>query len=178
MPKTKIFTATSLDGYLAGPNGELDWLETTPNPTQNDMGFVALMNEIDAVVMGRTTFETVLAFGVEWPYAKPVFVLSNTLKKVPAELRDKVSLTRGTPMKVVDQLHQAGYETLYVDGGATIQSFLRDDLVDELCITTIPILLGGGASLFGELTDRLTFDLVKVEVFLEHVVQTTYRRTR
>ena len=68
MKKNIVFIAKSLDGYIAGKNGELDWLHAIPNPENNDMGYTALMEEIDAIVMGRTTFETVLGFGIEWPY--------------------------------------------------------------------------------------------------------------
>ena len=78
-----VYIATSLDGYIADKEGGLDWLNCVPNPHQDDMGFVDFMNSIDALVMGRNTFETVCGFDMPWPYNKPVFVLSNTLKSIP-----------------------------------------------------------------------------------------------
>ena len=77
--KNSVFIATSLDGYIADKNGKIDCLNSIPNPDNNDMGYVEFNKGIDALVMGRTTFETVLGFDVDWPYSKPVFVLSNKL---------------------------------------------------------------------------------------------------
>lgn len=178
MNKNIVFIAKSLDGYIADKNGGLDWLHAIPNPDNNDMGYSELMSAIDAVVMGRTTFETVIGFDVPWPYEKHVFVLSNSLKTVPEELEGKVSLMRGTPQEILDQIHQKGYFRLYIDGGSTIQSFLKEDLIDELRITTIPILLGGGFSLFGDLSEPLEFELINSKVFLGHIVQNCYKRKK
>ncbi len=173
--KNIVFIAQSLDGYIAGKNGELDWLHAIPNPDHIDMGFNALMNEIDAIVMGRTTFETVCNFGGDWPYPKPVFVLSNSLKNIPDRLKDKVSLTNGRPQEIINKIHSKGYLKLYIDGGTTIQSFLKENLIDELRITSIPILLGGGFSLFGDLIEPMKLELIASKVFLNQIVQNCYR---
>ena len=175
-PHLIVFIARSLDGYIAGKNGELDWLETVPNPAGDYMGYNQLMSEVDAIVMGRTTYETVLGFGIDWPYPKPVFVLSTTLKKVPEELAGKVFLLRGSPGNVLARIQEQGYQRLYIDGGRTIQDFLRADLVNEMRITTIPVLLGGGFPLFGELAEPVKWQYVRTEVFLGEVVQSWYRR--
>ncbi|RTZ17952.1 dihydrofolate reductase [Vibrio aquaticus] len=171
-----VFIATSLDGYIADQNGGLDWLHSVPNPDNVDMGFAPLMERVDALVMGRNTLEVVLSFGVEWPYSKPVFVLSNTMTQVPAGYEDKVFLVQGELKEVVQNLNEQGYNDLYIDGGKTVQSFLKEDLVDELCITTIPVLLGGGSSLFGELDAMQAFQLIESRTYLDAIVQTTYRR--
>ena len=176
--KNIVFIARSLDGYIAGKNGEIDWLHAIPNPENNDMGYNALMAEIDAIVMGRVTFETVLGFGIEWPYTKPVFVLSNSLNEIPEKLKEKVSLINGTPQEILDKVHAKGYLKLYIDGGSTIQNFLKEDLIDELRITTIPILLGGGFSLFGELSEPLELEHIESKVFLGQIVQNCYRRKK
>lgn len=176
--KNIVFIAKSLDGYIAGKNGEIDWLHSIPNPENNDMGFIALMEEIDAIVMGRITFETVLGFDVDWPYGKHVFVLSNTLEKIPEKLSSKASLINGTPREVLKKIHEKGFMKLYIDGGTTIQNFLKEDLIDELRITTIPILLGGGFPLFGELLTPLVFEHVESKVFLNQIVQVSYLRKR
>lgn len=176
--KNIVFTAQSLDGFIAGKNGEIDWLHAIPNPENDDMGYHELMSEIDAIVMGRTTYETVCGFGIPWPYTKPVFVLSNTLKKIPEELDEKVTLTKGRPQEILNGIYEKGYLKLYIDGGRTIQQFLKDDLIDELRITTIPILLGGGFSLFGDLAKPLELEHVTSKVFLNQIVQNCYRRKR
>jgi dihydrofolate reductase len=178
--KTKniVFIAKSLDGFIAGKKGELDWLHLVPNPENDDMGFSQLMDEVDAIVMGRTTFETVCNFGGEWPYSKHVFVLSHSLKNVPIELENKVTLINGSPQDILNRIYERGFFNLYIDGGMTIQSFLKEDLIDELRITTIPILLGGGFPLFGDLAYPLEFDHVESKLFLNQLVQNHYIRRR
>lgn len=176
--KNIVFIARSLDGYIAGPNGELDWLHATPNPDGIDMGFGALMKEVDAIVMGRGTFEVVCGFEGPWPYSKPIYVLSNTLTALPEKAQGKASLVKGGLKEVLVSIHSHGHRTLYVDGDQTIQSFLREDRIDDLRITTLPILLGGGAPLFGELSSPLQWEHVHSEVFLNQLVQNHYRRVR
>lgn len=176
--KNIVFVGRSLDGYIAGKNGELDWLDMVPDSGKVEMGYTSLMEEIDALVMGRTTFDVVCGFGGDWPYRKHVFVLSHTLQQVPEALAGKVSLLKGSPREVLDAVHAGGFYKLYIDGGKTIQDFLKEDLIDELRITTIPILLGGGFPLFGELPRSLEFEHTESSVFLNQIVQNCYRRKR
>ncbi|WP_339711628.1 dihydrofolate reductase family protein [uncultured Kriegella sp.] len=178
MKKNIVFIGKSIDGFIAGKNGELDWLNAIPNPEKNDMGFFALMDEIDAIVMGRTTFDTVCNFKGEWPYKKHVFVLSNSLKSIPEKLREKVTLLNGNEKEILSNIHTKGYNMLYIDGGRTVQNFLKQDLIDELRISTLPILLGDGISLFDILPKPLEFDHVKTEVFLDQIVQSHYKRKK
>ncbi|MCB0638776.1 MAG: dihydrofolate reductase [Lewinella sp.] len=176
--QNSVFIATSLDGYIADRHGGLDWLHAIPNPEQDDAGYGAFMEGIDALLMGRKTFDTVLGFGIDWPYAKPVFVLSNSLTELPAGLPANVHLIKGDLRDVLARIHAQGYGRLYIDGGGTIQHFLREDLIDELIITTIPVLLGGGTPLFGALPAALDFELRNSQVFLGQMVQKHYRRKR
>lgn len=176
--KNIVFIARSLDGYIAGKNGELDWLQSIPNPENNDMGYNDLMEEIDAIVMGRTTFDVVCGFGGEWPYSKHVFVLSNSLKKVPDKLNKKVTLTNGNPREILNKINEKGYFKLYIDGGRTVQDFLKEDLIHELRITTIPILLGGGFPLFGDLANPMEFEHMDSKLFLNQIVQNHYKRKK
>ncbi len=140
--RNSVFIATSLDGYIADKNGGIDWLHSIPNPDNIDMGYGEFISQIDALVMGRTTFETICGFDMDWPYEKPLFVLSNTLKEIPKDYKDKAYLIKGTLTEILEQIHQKGCHRLYIDGGTTIQEFLKEDLIDNLVITTIPILLG------------------------------------
>lgn len=176
--KNSVFIATSLDGYIADKNGGLGWLRSIPNPDEEDMGYLEFISGIDALVMGRTTFETVLGFDVDWPYTKPVFVLSNKLTALPETHKDKAFLVRGTLQEVLELIHKKGYHKLYIDGGTTIRNFLKEDLIDEMVLTTIPILLGGGASLFTELPHPLTFELVETRTYLNQVTQCAYQRVK
>ena len=174
----KVFIARSLDGYIADINGGLDWLNMVPNPDHLDLGYEKFIQSVDAIVMGRSTFALVSGFDMEWPYPIPVFVLSNSLKSIPEDLENKVALVSGSLNEILEQIPNKGYNQLYIDGGLTVQNFLKEDLIDELIITTIPILLGGGIPLFGELPEAMEFEHVKSELFLNALVQDSYRRLR
>ncbi|WP_394203135.1 dihydrofolate reductase family protein [Shewanella waksmanii] len=172
------YIATSLDGLIAGENDNLDWLHDIPNPDNDDLGFNAFMGSVDALVMGRNTFEMVLSFGVDWPYSKPVFVLSNQLTSVPLELENKAFIVNGEIEDVLQSIHQQGYQNLYIDGGKVIQQFLQRDLIDKLIITTIPVILGAGTPLFAALQKPLKFTHVAAEPLLNCIVKNTYIRQR
>lgn len=168
-----VYIATSLDGYIAKKDGGLDWLLKIPNPDESDFGFSEFIKNIDAIVMGRNTFELVLTFG-SWPYAKPVFVLSSSLKSIPEKLAGKAELVNGDPGSVVIKLNERNFNNLYIDGGKTIQEFLKLNLIDEMIITQIPILLGDGIPLFGNLTKEQKFRLIKSEVLVNALVKNHY----
>ncbi len=174
--RNSVFIATSLDGYIADKNGGIDWLDSTPNPENSDMGYYRFMKQIDAMVMGRNTFDTVCGFDVEWPYTVPVFVLSNSLQEIPAKYQGKAHLVKGSLSEVLSTIHKQNYHRLYIDGGITIQQFLNEDLIDEMIITTIPVLLGDGIPLFSALNEKLYFELVKSEVHLNQLVQSHFIR--
>jgi dihydrofolate reductase len=171
-----VFIATSLDGYIADKNGAIDWLHAIANPENSDMGYAAHFERIDALVMGRNTFKMVLSFDCDWPYSKPVFVLSNTMQSVPRGYQDKVFLINGDLKDIVKQLHDQGYQHLYIDGGITIQNFLKQDLIDEIIITTIPVLLGGGLPLFGEIDTPISFKHIRSERYCDAISQNHFVR--
>ncbi len=138
------------------------------------MGYAEFISKQDAIVMGRNTFETVIGFEVEWPYPLTVFVLSNSLQKIPMEYADKAELLKGEPAQIQAQLNQRGYHRLYIDGGSTIRQFLNAGGIDELIITTIPVLLGGGIRLFDELNQRQWFKCIETKRFLGSIVQNRF----
>jgi len=176
--KNSVYIAASLDGYIADKNGRIEWLESIPIPDNEDMGYFEFTNDIDALVMGRTTFETVLGFDVDWPYKKPVFVLSNSLNEIPESHKGKAHLVKGTLVEILEQIHKKGCPRLYIDGGVTIQSFLKEDLIDEMTITIFPVVLGGGSPLFSEFPEVLEFELVESRVYLNQLVKNHFRRKR
>ena len=171
-----VYIATSLDGFIADQNNQIDWLHDIPNPEGSDFGFADFMNEIDALVMGRNTFEMVASFDCEWPYIKPVYLLSTTMQSVPEAYEGKVFLVNGEIEEIVAQLNQQGLQRLYIDGGKTIQSFLEKDLIDEMIITTIPIILGGGIPLFGALSAPLKFKHQSATRIVDCLVKNHYVR--
>ena len=172
-----VYIAASLDGYIARKDGNIDWLMESPNPENSDYGFSAFMDRIDAILMGRNTFETVIGFD-QWPYTKPVFVLSKNLEELPHAYREKAELISNDPKKVIGDLNERGFENIYIDGGKTIQSFLKQDLIDELIITRVPIILGSGIPLFSDMDQEIKFRLVETEILNEDLVKSRYLRIR
>ncbi|AFY55838.1 dihydrofolate reductase [Rivularia sp. PCC 7116] len=172
-----IYIATSLDGFIATEDGSIDWLYEFPSPENSDYGYAEFIGGIDAIVMGRNTFEKVLTFG-EWVYDKPVFVLSNSLTEVPQDVVGKAEIVCGDIKNLVIQLDRQGYHNLYIDGGGTIQSFLKQDLIDEMIITTFPIILGGGFPLFNKLDKMLKFKYQKTEIYHNTLVKNYYTRDK
>lgn len=177
-PSNHVFIATSLDGYIADSKGGIDFLDTFPEINQIDSGYEKFMAGIDALVIGRTTFETVCGFEMDWPYQKPVFVLSTTLTAIPEKAKGKAEVVKGDLSEVLDQIHKKGYTRLYIDGGKTIQSFLQADLIDELIVTVIPVLLGSGIPLFGQIPNSLIFECQETTHFLDKIVQNRFVRKR
>jgi dihydrofolate reductase len=176
-PKNKVFIASSIDGYITDENGGIDFLHSTPNPSNDDMGYSAFMSDIEAILMGRNTFEVICDFDIEWPYTVPVFVLSRKLNAVPDELSGKVHLVSGNPKKVLEIIHSTGVSQLYIDGALTIQTFLREDLIDEMTITIIPTILGSGIPLFNNLKE-MKFKCVASHHLIGYVAQHKYVRMR
>jgi dihydrofolate reductase len=176
--RNKVFIATSLDGYIAEADGKIDFLHAYPDPVDEDMGWQAFMSGVDALLMGRRTYETVIGFGIEWPYSMPVYVWSSTLKSPAAGLDGKVTMISGDVRQVLEHMYSQGHFQIYVDGGQVIQSFLSEDLIDEMIITTIPILLGSGIRLFGDPGRKLMFRCTASKTFSNGTVQSVYERIR
>lgn len=173
-PTLSVFIATSLDGFIARRNGDIDWL-TAGEPAQGDFGYQAFFDTVDTLVMGRGTYEKVLTFG-QWPYDdRRLIVLSTRGTAVPPELAARVEVSALPPAQLVRQLEQDGARHVYVDGGRTIQSFLRAGLLDELTITVIPILLGDGLPLFGPLEGDVRLVHMSTHAFENGFVQSRYR---
>lgn len=173
--KVSVFIATSLDGYIARPDGDVAWLhEVEPLEEGDDAGYGAFFGAVDALVMGRGSFEKVLEFN-PWPYGdKPVIVLSQTLTDVPETLRKTVRIDRSEPQELIAKLAQTGYTRIYLDGGKVIQSFLREGLVNDMCITMIPVLIGAGIPLFGTLEKDVKLKLVAFKSWQNGMVQSAY----
>ena len=173
--KVSVFIATSLDGFIARANGDLDWLAGgAREDSSEDYGYKAFMETVDVLVMGRHTYEKVLTFG-EWPYgSKPVIVLSSTLVHIPVRLAASVECMACPPSELVRRLAERGARHLYVDGGKTIQGFLEAGFIQQLIITRIPILIGRGIPLFGPLTHDIRLQHIETRQFPNGLLQSKY----
>jgi dihydrofolate reductase len=173
-----IYIATSIDGYIADKFDSTEFLSCIENPQNEDLGTSDFFDSVDCLLMGRNTYETVIGFGGDWPYPMPVFVMSSHLQNLNDCVGDNVQIINGEVEDVLSDLRAMGYVNIYVDGGSIIKQFLAKDLIDEMIITTVPILLGGGTPLFGAVDEPLKFDLIDSKIYLNQLVSSHYRRKR
>ncbi len=172
--RASVFVAASLDGFIAREDGGLDWLTEYEQPGGEDYGFTAFMDTVDAIVMGRHTYEKVLTLG-EWPYGrKPLLVLSNGVFFIPKHLAATIERGSGAPVNIIERLQARGAQHVYIDGGKTIQGFLRDGLINRLTITRIPVLLGKGIPLFADVARNVRARHVATRSFPNGLVQSEY----
>ncbi|MCA9982238.1 MAG: dihydrofolate reductase [Anaerolineales bacterium] len=170
-----VYIATSLDGFIARPDGDIDWLMRPEYATEamEGLSYDEFMSTVDTLVMGRHSFEKVLTFD-EWPYAVPVVVLSSRSVAVPDALHGRVRVMNLTPPALVAKLAGEGKKKLYIDGGQTIQRFLRAGLIDELTITILPLILGDGLPLFGVVGHEIALRLLAATPSPNGFVQVRY----
>lgn len=175
MVTAHVFIAASLDGFIARPDGDIDWLLQRDDPAE-DHGYADFIADKDQIVMGRGTYEKVLSLG-PWAYDRPVLVLSQQLANapVPQVLQGKVRFSGSSPREVMNALAAQGVQRVYVDGGQLVQSFLRDGLIADMVISTVPVLLGSGRRLFGALSGDIDWTLLSSRSFASGLVQSSYR---
>lgn len=168
-----VFVGASLDGFIARLDGSYDFLTAGGEADGAANGYDAFFATVDAVLMGRATYEVVLPFPA-WPYGRaPVFVLSHSELR-PAPAGAVVERIEGEPVSVHGELSRRGFRHLYVDGGRTIQSFLKRGLIDRLVVTRVPVLVGTGIPLFGPLDADVALRHVATRVIAGRAVQSEY----
>jgi len=168
--KISVFVGISVDGFMARPDGGLDFL---PPGGGEPHGYDEFIATVDALVIGRKTYETALAFD-EWPYADKLVVVLSSRAIASAPATGRVERMSGAPTQIVDQLAARGVQHVYVDGGLTIQGFLRAGLVQRLTITRVPVLIGSGVSLFGELSHDIALRHIATRQYTNGLVKSEY----
>ena len=183
MMKCSVYIATSADGYIATAEGGVDWLHTagkkdadmSENP---DMGFATFINSVDCMIMGRKCMEVIASFDIpaeQWPYGDiKIYALSNSLTKPPENLAGKVEMYSGDIKTLINKLAEQGLKHAYIDGGATITSFINLKLINEMTITKAPVLLGAGIPLFGKLDASIKLENAESIAFPNDFIQTKY----
>jgi len=172
-----VFVGTSVDGFLARPNGEFDFL---PADGGEPHGYGEFIASVDTILIGRNTFEVVLGFK-DWPYGdKRVVVLSSRPLDLSAAVQrgGKVEQMSGSPQEIAARLAATGSQHVYVDGGLTIQGFLDAGLIDRLVITRVPVLIGTGIPLFGPVPHDIPLEHVATRQYKTGLVQSEYRVVR
>jgi dihydrofolate reductase len=166
--------AVRIDGFIARLDGSIDGLTNIENPDKNDYGYREFIENIDAMIMERNTYEFVKKIE-PWPYHKPVFVLSTTLRPTMS-VHNKITIVKSKPQEIVREVTEQGLPDLYIDGEKTIKSFLNKDLIDVLIIARIPILLGAGISLLGRTNKELTLKHIDTVIYRNGIIKSTYVR--
>jgi dihydrofolate reductase len=169
--KVSVFVGTSVDGFIARKNGALDFL---PAGGGEPHGYDEFIATVDALVIGRKTFETVLAFP-SWPYgARRVVVLSSRHIDFSGVRGGVVEQMGGAPAEIVARLEGRGVQHIYVDGGITVQEFLRAGMVQRLTITRVPVLIGEGVPLFGTLPRDMRLRHLGTQTYASGLVKSEY----
>ena len=170
-----VYIATSLDGFIARKNGGIDWLPSGEHAEgAEDYGYQEFIDSVDALVIGRNTYELTLSFD-SWPYGeKPVVVLSSKQVDIPNTIAKTVESVCASPQEVVSCLAERGFKRLYIDGGKTIQGFLSEGLIKQLIITKVPILIGTGIPLFSSLPHDVKLHHRETRQFENGLAQSKY----
>jgi dihydrofolate reductase len=169
--KLSVFCGVSVDGFLARPNHSVDFLHAGE---QVPHGFEEFYDSVDVVVIGRKTYEFVVAFG-EWSYGKKsVVVLSNRPLDFSWIKGGVVEQMSGEPAEIVTKLKTRSFKHAYIDGGVTIQRFLSAGLIDRLVITRVPVLIGEGIPLFGWVPHDISLHHVGTRSYNGGLVQSEY----
>ncbi len=172
--RVRVFIASSLDGFIAGPDNDLSWLPTPSDEPGDEHGFDGFMAQIGAILMGRNTFDVASGFTGPWPYGDtPVLVATNR------PLHSDVKTVQAVTGRIFDMLDsarkQAGVRDVYIDGGALIRQAMDANLVDEICITIVPVVLGHGTPLFSGVANRKPLTWISTKSLKDGLVQSTYR---
>ena len=182
--KCSAYIATSVDGFIAKPDGSVDWLQSAGDPDagpqdENYVDFNSYLASVDCMIMGRKCMDVISGFNLtpdQWPYgATRIIVLSRTITGPPQNLVGKVEIHSGDLNDLVTGLEGEGYRHAYIDGGATIRAFLALGLIDELTITQIPVLLGDGIPLFGSIGHQIPLRAGRVVAGPNGTVQYRYK---
>ncbi|HYN55808.1 MAG TPA: dihydrofolate reductase family protein [Motilibacterales bacterium] len=173
MIRLSVFIATSIDGYIASVDGSLDWLEEATRPDE-DYGYDAFLASVDALAMGRGTYNHIAHLDPLPFRERPVFVFTH---QAP-EPRAGVTFCGLTPREALARWTDLGLERVYVDGGQVISAFLAEDLIDDLILTTAPVLLGAGRPLFHPGGRSADMKLDDVRSWPSGFVTRTYRRAQ
>ena len=163
--RTMIFIAASLDGFIAREDNSLDWLENPHTAPGQDYGYQRFIESVGASLMGRNTFDVI---------RDHVFA-SLDGSPGPKEKFKNVERIEGQPVEILENLKKRGFSSIYIDGGKVITEFIDHSLIDEMIITTIPVLLGKGIPLFGHLNDEIRLQLLSTVDFKDGFVQSSYK---
>ena len=178
MVETVLYIATSLDGYIARPDGNLDWLSSFPAPETGDYGYTELLNSIEAIIMGRKTYEAIIGFGVDWPYTGIDAYVVTTNKELQIKSPDTFLLSNDTNDFVTKLRRKTKRDIWLVGGGQLITKFINEAILDKMIITVIPKMIGKGIPLFADKLKETNLRIVDIQLFDTGAVNLTYEMAK
>lgn len=177
MTKTVLYIAASLDGFIARPDGSLDWLTSVPQPQNGaDYGYSDLLNSIGTTIMGRKTYEEIIGFGIEWPYIGIDSYVVTTDKEYKTKSPDTYTLTEDLSDFISDLKKKSVKDIWLIGGGKLITAFINQGLLDKMIITLIPKIIGEGLPLFAHKPRETNWVLTDSKSFDTGVVILTYEK--
>ena len=178
MSVIKLYIATTLDGFIARENNSLDWLHELPVPENEDYGYSKFLSGIDTVIMGRKTYDEILGFGVDWPYAncKSYILTSEVSYKATTP---NTEVLHDLDLEFIEKVKtESKKNTWIVGGGQLISTFLNLDAIDEMILSIVPRILGKGIRLFPNGPKETKFELISSQSFESGLVNLTYRKEK
>lgn len=174
MRQIKLYIATSLDGYIATPDGGVEWLTLFPNLANDDYKYKELLKSVDIILMGGRTYREIIGFGGEWSYReKETYIVShNNINLTPNEPIHFI--TENILEEILQLKDNQGKDIWLVGGGELVSMLLNHDLIDEMQICVFPTILGQGIPLFPNKPKESNWKLKSCQTFQDGVVLTTY----
>lgn len=176
MIKTVLYIATSLDGFIARPDGNIDWLTSIPSPQEGDYGYAELLNSIGTTIMGRKTYEKIIGFGVDWPYIGLDSYVLTSDKALKIQSPETYLLTENIKDFITEIKTKTNKDIWLIGGGQLIRSFINEGLLDKMIITVIPKIIGEGIPLFADNPKETNWKLIEAKPFDTGVVNLTYEK--
>lgn len=176
MIKTVLYIATSIDGFIAKPDGNLDWLTLFPAPQTGDYGYTDLLNSIEVIIMGRKTYDEVIGFGIEWPYNEFDTYVVTTNKNFEIKSPKTQVLSNNLKDFLTERKRTSSKDIWLVGGGQLVTTFLNEGLVDRMIITVIPKIIGEGIRLFPNKLVASNWKLIEAKPFDTGAVNLTYEK--
>lgn len=171
-----LYIAQSLNGYIADQEGSVEWLHEQPNTDNNDYGYAAFLEDIDIVIMGSKTYESIIGFGVDWPYASCKTYIATRKKDYGIESPD-THLLPEIDRQTIQQIREESEKNIWlVGGGQLLASFLDHDAVDKMILFVFPLLLGQGIPLISGINRKKSFDLIDTTAYDTGIVKLVYRK--
>lgn len=176
MSKVVLYIATSIDGFIARPNGKLDWLENLPTTENTDYGYADFLKSVGTIVMGKTTYNEILGFGIDWPYPDhKTYVVSSNQSFLPTT-PETFLLNTDIDVFITKLKEESDQNCWLVGGGKLINYFLNKDLIDKMIVSIAPVILGEGIPLFAGKSMESEWNLDTIEKFDNCIVSLTYTK--